>query len=220
MGTDADFQDGGNTDFAGFTAPANAPGQAESRAGKSALDIYLPGLTEKPTWTTIYEDLMAEQFEDQAGKLRHRWDWRKALYIAWSVVPRSERQPKTEQELAQLMRLASTRVFRAWKAKDPEIEERIVKLPKQLLTSHTADVYDALVTVATQPIPGAYQDRKLFLELVGEYQHKMALTGANDGPVRIQYDLGQLTDEELDALDRIASRIAGDQGGKGATAPD
>lgn len=220
MSTDGGILEGGNTEFAGFTAPANAPGQAESRAGKSALDIYLTGLTEKPTWTTIYEDLMAEQFEDQAGKLRHRWDWRKALYIAWSVVPRSERQPKTEQELAQLMRLASTRVFRAWKAKDPEIEERIARLPRQMLTGHTADVYQALVDVAKQPVPAAHQDRKLFLELVGDYQTKVALTGADSGPIRMRYDLSQLTDEEIDELDRITSRIAGNQSGKGAAAPD
>ena len=185
MDIDADFQEGGYTDFAGFTAPANAPGQAESRAGKSALDIYLTGLPEKPAWTTIYEDLIAEQFEDLTGKLRHRWDWRKALYIAWSVVPRSERQPKTEQELAQLMRLASTRVFRAWKAKDSEIEERIARLPRQMLTGHTADVYQALVDVASQAVPGAHQDRKLFFELVGEYSPRVSMTGADDGPVRI-----------------------------------
>lgn len=220
MDLDGGILEGGSTESTGFTAPANAPGQAESRAGKTALDVYLDALEKRPAWTTIYEDLMSEHVEVESGKHRQRWDWRKALYIAWSVVPREHRQPKTEQELASLMRLASTRVFRKWKAQDPEIEERIVKLPKQLLTSHTADVYDALVTVATQATPGAHQDRKLFLELVGEYQNKLAVTGANDGPVRVQYDLGQLTDEELDALDRIASRIAGDQGGKGAAAPD
>lgn len=220
MSTDGGILEGGNTEFAGFTAPANAPGQAESRVGKLVLDAHLATLPERPAWTTIYEDLMAEQFEDQAGKLRHRWDWRKALYIAWSVVPRSERQPKTEQELAQLMRLASTRVFRAWKAKDPEIEERIARLPKQMLTSHIADVYNALVAVAATPVPAAHQDRKLFLELVGDYQTKVALTGADSGPIRMRYDLSQLTDEEIDELDRITSRIAGNQSGKGAAAPD
>lgn len=220
MDGDEIFLDGGNTEFAGFTAPANAPGQAESRAGKTALDAHLDHLATKPAWVTIYADLLAEQVEIDGGRLRQRWDWRKALYIAWSVVPRAERYPKTEQELAQLMRLSSSRVFRTWKAKDPEIEERIAKLPKQMLASHTADVYQALVDVATQPVPAAHQDRKLFLELVGDYQTKVALTGADSGPIRMRYDLSQLTDEEIDELDRITSRIAGNQGGKGATAPD
>lgn len=219
MDSDGEIQEGGNTDFAGFTAPANAPGQAESRVGKAVLDAHLATLPERPAWATIYEDLMAEQVETD-GKLRHRWDWRKSLYIAWSVVPRGERFPKTEQELAQLMRLSSTRVFRAWKEKDPEIAERIARLPKKMLTSHIADVYNALVAVAASPVPAAHQDRKMFLEMVGEYQTKLALTGANDGPVRFRYDLSNLTDDELEELDRIASRIIGDQGREGATAPD
>lgn len=220
MVIDADSQEGGSTESTGFTAPANAPGQAESRAGKTALDVYLDALDQRPAWTTIYEDLMSEHVEVESGKHRPRWDWRKALYIAWSVVPREHRQPKTEQELATLMRLASTRVFRKWKSQDPEIEERIAKLPRQFLTSHTADVYQALVDVAKQPVPAAHQDRKLFLELVGDYQTKVALTGADSGPIRMRYDLSQLTDEEIDELDRITSRIAGNQGGKGAAAPD
>lgn len=219
MNADGGSLEGGNTDFAGFTAPANAPGQAESRVGKAVLDAHLATLPERPAWATIYEDLMAEQIETD-GKLRHRWDWRKSLYIAWSVVPRGERFPRTEQELAQLMRLSSTRVFRAWKEKDPEIAERIARLPKQMLTSHIADVYNALVAVAATPVPAAHQDRKMFLEMVGEYQTKLALTGANDGPVRFRYDLSNLTDDELEELDRIASRIIGDQGREGATAPD
>lgn len=219
MSTDGGILEGGNTEFAGFTAPANAPGQAESRVGKLVLDAHLATLPERPAWATIYEDLMAEQIVTD-GKLRHRWDWRKSLYIAWSVVPRGERFPKTEQELAQLMRLSSTRVFRAWKEKDPEIAGRIARLPKQMLTSHIADVYNALVAVAATPVPAAHQDRKMFLEMVGEYQTKLALTGANDGPVRFRYDLSNLTDDELEELDRIASRIIGDQGREGATAPD
>ncbi len=219
MDSDGGIQEGGNTDFAGFTAPANAPGQAESRVGKAVLDAHLATLPERPAWATIYEDLMAEQVETD-GKLHHRWDWRKSLYIAWSVVPRGERFPRTEQELAQLMRLSSTRVFRAWKEKDPEIAERIARLPKKMLTSHIADVYNALVAVAATPVPAAHQDRKMFLEMVGEYQTKLALTGANDGPVRFRYDLSSLTDDELEELDRIASRIVGDQGREGATAPD
>jgi hypothetical protein len=185
MNFDDVFLDGGSTDFSGFTAPPNAPGQAESRAGKTALDVYLAGLTERPAWTTVYEDLMTEQVEMTDGKVRHRWDWRKALYIAWSVVPREKRQPKTEQELASLMRLASTRIFRKWKEKDPEIEERIIRLPRQMLTTYTADVYQALVDVASQAIPGAHQDRKLFFELAGEYSPRVSMTGTDDGPVRI-----------------------------------
>jgi hypothetical protein len=81
--------------------------------------------------------------------------------------------------------LASTRIFRKWKEKDPEIEERIIRLPRQMLTTYTADVYQALVDVASQAIPGAHQDRKLFFELAGEYSPRVSMTGTDDGPVRI-----------------------------------
>ena len=173
-----------NSENSGFTAPPAAPGQAESRKGKAALDALLTA-TEPPEWKALYEQLLNERNERDGYVIGPRWDWRKALYIAWSVVPKARRQPATEEELAVLLNLKNTRTIRMWKQKFPEIEERIAKLPKQLLMTHLSEVYDTLVAVATMPIPAAYSDRRLYLELVGEYQQKAALAGADDGPVRI-----------------------------------
>ena len=168
--------------------------------GKAALDAHLATLDEKPAWYTIYEDLMAEHIEVD-GKLKQRWDWRKSLYIAWNVVPREARYPRTEQELARLMRLASTRVFRYWKEMDPEIVNRINGLPRQMLAAHAANVYQALVDVAVQPIPAAHQDRKLFLELVGQYQAKIGVGGSDGGPIVIRVVYDQTEDAQNEGQD-------------------
>ena len=52
---------------------------------------------------------------------------------------------------------------------------------------------------------------------LGMLRDKVELTGKDGGPVqhqRVAADLSGLTDDELDALERIAAKLAGDQGGK------
>lgn len=111
---------------------------------------------------------------NEAGQARvhRRWNWRQALFIAWMATPRHERQPTTLAGLADLLGLSSTGTFRNWRRADAEIDERIRALPKTLLLGHVADVYAALVAVASDPDPKAFQDRRLFLEIAGEYSPK------------------------------------------------
>lgn len=52
---------------------------------------------------------------------------------------------------------------------------------------------------------------------LGMLRDKVELTGKDGGPVqhqRVAADLSGLTDDELDALERIAAKLGGDQGGK------
>ena len=63
-------------------------------------------------------------------RTRRRWDWRKALYIAWSSVPKSKREPKTLEQFVALLGLSSSGTIRNWRAHDPGIAERIAALPK------------------------------------------------------------------------------------------
>lgn len=201
---------GGNSEFSGFTAPGNAPGQAVSRASKERLEGLLAARLAPPdpawaeasaepvAWEALYRDLLEERTPD--GKLR--WDWRKALYIAWSCVPTGQRWPKYEYELAtDFLGLTNTRTIREWKLKDPEIEERIAAGPKRLLLGHVADVLEALVLVATQADARAHQDRKLFLEMTGQYKPagKVELTGEGGGPIDVR-EVGELSDEELERI--------------------
>tara|TARA_R100000365_G_C2748380_1_gene79772 strand:+ start:5369 stop:5977 length:609 start_codon:yes stop_codon:yes gene_type:complete len=52
---------------------------------------------------------------------------------------------------------------------------------------------------------------------LGMLRDKVEVTGKDGGPVqhqRVAADLSGLTDDELDALERIAAKLGGDQGGK------
>lgn len=190
----------GNSEISGFTAPGNAPGQAESRASKERLESLLAARRARPeptfaeatpepvAWEALYRDLLEERTPD--GKLR--WDWRKALYIAWSCVPTAQRWPKYEYELASdFLGLTNTRTIREWKLKDPEMDDRIAAGPKRLLLGHVADVLEALVLVAKTADAKAHQDRKLFLELTGQYKPagKVELTGADGEPVETRVEI-------------------------------
>jgi hypothetical protein len=219
-----------------FPAGPDVPGQAESRAARQELQRWLTERTGLPAWFALWEDLVAERapMVDAAGeallnakgevRTRRRWDWRKALYIAWSSVPKGRREPRTLEQLVDLLGLSSSGTIRNWRAHDPGMAERIAALPKTLLMGHVVDVYDALVTVATMPDPRANPDRKLFFILTGELDERTSLvvSGPNEGPVAVNVDhgLGELSDEELETLDRIAQRIAGAGNREGPPASD
>jgi len=163
----------------GFTAPALAPGQDVSRLKKRELDQHLAGLQAQdvapPTWMELYDALLDERGEDG----HRRWDWRKALFIAWCCTPKEERDPKTLGGLARRLGVA-TSTMREWRYKDPEIERRISELPRLLLMEHVASVYQALATLASTPDPKTFQDRRLFLELTGQYSPKAGVILSGD----------------------------------------
>jgi len=196
----------------GFTTPSAAPGQAESRMSKQRLGVWL-GERQRlghapPAWLELYDDLLEERGAD--GKLR--WDWRKALYIAWAALPRGQREPKTLGELANMLGVRAS-TMRKWRLHDPEIVARISETPRRLLLEHVADVYQALVDVATMADPRAFQDRRLFLEMTGDYRPSaaLALDGRMDmehgGQVGVVHDLGKLSEEQLRQLAAIAETL-------------
>jgi len=190
----------------GFLLPENVPGQASSREYKARLDSLLEARRAKPElqlqeaakepapWEEFWRDLMEER--DKDGK--RRWDWRKALYIAWHCVPTSKRWPKHKYELMDLLGVNDA-TARKWRQGDPEIDERIASGPKALLAGHVANVLDALVTVATKAEAQSHQDRKLFLELAGVYKPKgeLALEGLFGS---IEIDYSKLTTEQLERI--------------------
>jgi len=110
------------------------------------------------------------------------WPWRVAVYIAWASTPAKGRWPKTQEELAtQVLGLRSSRAIRRWKEKNPAIEDRILQAQRELLFMYRRDVFEALVESASDPSPRSHPDRRLYLEMVGEYTPKQELTvGASD----------------------------------------
>lgn len=225
---DQQSQTGGYSDnsaFSGFTTPANSPGQDVSRTSKARLDELLNARRERPeaewevispepaAWEEMYYSLLEERIEvtkpDGTTKWTSRWDWRKALYIAWHCVPASKRWPKYEIQLIDLLGLTNTRTIRQWKAKDPEIEERIAAGPKKLLIGHIANVMEALVIVASQADPKAHQDRKLFLEMTGQYTGKLELSGEDGEPITtMQMTVDEWRAEQEKRQQQVAQTLA------------
>lgn len=154
-----------------FPAGGGVPGQAESRRAYKA----------------IAEDLKAYAWWQDYLLLRERgWDWRKAIYIAWSASPLQGRLPATQEELAkQVLGLGSDRMIATWRKREASMEDTIAELQAAPLLRHRREIYEALVKVAMDPDPKAHQDRKLALELMGDYKPRLAaeVTGKDGGPV-------------------------------------
>lgn len=168
-----------------FSAGLTLPGQVESRLAYRQLEA---SASQGPWWKD-YQQLRSERAED--GK--PRWNWREAVYIAWASLPKRLRWPGSQEELAkQVLGLTNDRTIREWRSKRPEIEERVAQLTGEVLMKHRADVFDALVRVASEPDSRAYSDRRLFLEMTGDYKTK--------GVVNFNIDFSQLSDEQLQRI--------------------
>lgn len=141
-----------------FPASESAPGQSESR---NAYQAFV-GDEIHPVW---WDDYLALRNEG--------WDWRKAAYIAWASSAVILRWPKTQGELAtRVLGLRSDRTIQKWRSDDPSIDERVAKLQVEPLLRHRRDVIEALITSAMSPDPKSHPDRKMFLELTGDYKSK------------------------------------------------
>jgi hypothetical protein len=98
------------------------------------------------------------------------WDWRKAAYIAWAATPKDKRWPENQDELArEVLGLTSDRVVAKWKSNNPAIEQAVAALQTYELFSYRGEVLSALKQSAATPDYKHHQDRKLFLEMIGDY---------------------------------------------------
>ncbi len=188
-------------DFHGFTAPADAPGQAASIASKAAFDAWVEAQAKetepgRAVWMPLYQELL----DEQAGKAKEeRWDWRKCLYVAWRCAPATLRWPATVDELARFMGLRNTATIRHWRLKDPTIEQRIADLRVYLVDRHVSDLLFASIDCALHQAEKGFQDRKMLLEIANVYKPKTTqeITGPDGGPVRTVHEM---TDDELERI--------------------
>jgi hypothetical protein len=162
--------EGGDTTF---PASAATPGQSRSRQAYRAM---LAELEDSPWWTDFLE-LMARG-----------WDWRKAVYIAWASSPSKDRQPRTQGELAtEVLGLASDRVIRTWHDKNDAIDKEIAYMQAAPLLRHRRDIHEALAASASDPDPKSHADRKLALEMLGDYKPRQT-TQLEGGATPIDVD--------------------------------
>lgn len=125
-------------------------------------------------------------WQDYLALRQQGWDWRKAVFIAWAASPVNGRSPETQAELAtQVLGLRNDRTIRKWREKQPEIDHAIAACQAAPLLRHRRDIFDALVTSARDPDFRHHSDRKLALELLGDYKPKSQheLVGEDGGPV-------------------------------------
>ncbi len=125
------------------------------------------------------------------------WPWRVATYIAWASAPKTDRNPRTMEDLAkQALGLSSPRAIYTWRRKYPTIDTVVAMMQTQPLWEHRRDVLEALAEMAKQKDYKAFNDRKLYLEMTGLYTPKSEIEW-KDQRTR---DLSELTEEELDQL--------------------
>lgn len=123
------------------------------------------------------------------------WDWRVAAYIAWAASPKNTRSPKTQDELAtQHLGLTSDRAINTWRRKNQAIDEMVAVMQAAPLWEHRAEIYEALIAVATTHEYKGHNDRKLALELLGDYVPKSKIEAELNK--KITDDLASLPFEE------------------------
>jgi hypothetical protein len=152
-----------------FPASPAVQGQAESRR---AYQQMLADLNQYSWW------------QDYRELTRRGWDWRKAVLIAWEASPAKSRSPATQEELAtKVLGLTSDRVIAKWREKHPEMAEEVARMQAAPLLRHRRDVFDALAESAGNPDPKNHPDRKLALEMMGDYKPRQEVTGKDGGPI-------------------------------------
>lgn len=124
--------------------------------------------------------------------------WKVAAYIAWASSPRDHRQPETIKELCDQHLGVTARTLRNWRNADVSIDATVKAFQAAPLLAHRRDIFDALVAVAKDPDPKAHSDRKLALEMLGDYKPRS--TVEHDGGVRFsdEYTADDLIQAELE----------------------
>jgi hypothetical protein len=177
---------------AGFVSPE----EARRRSLLAFREMNSAASEEGAVWVDRYRDLL------NAG-----WPWRVACYIAWASSPRIGRWPATQQALAaDVLGLTSDRVIATWRKKNPTIDQLIAEWQALPLLEHRADVFAALAKSASDPDHRHNPDRKVYLEMTGDYVPRAKL----DVSTREVEDLSQMSDAELD---KLARQIRGEDGG-------
>lgn len=156
-----------------------------SEASRKALE-NMYGKMGAPRWLDDYLELC-----------KGGWPWRVAAYIAWASTPKGSREPKTQNELARIhLGLSSDRAINTWRRKNPAIDEKVRMMQAGPLFKHRAEIFTALAAVAVKPEYKSHNDRKLALELMGDYMPAQKILAA----LTARSNNNMKTDAELDEL--------------------
>lgn len=145
--------------------------------------------------------------EDFYFLLECGWPWRVAVLIIWLSIPRADRVPKTQDELARtVLGLTSDRQLSKWRHDNKALDEAVALLQAKPLMDHRRAIFEALVVSASNPSHHGAPDRKTALTMTQDYVPKQK--------VEIQRKTGnpsELSDAELDAeIERLEKQIGKD----------
>lgn len=154
------------------------------------------------------EEIGKGWFDDYLKLIEQGWPWRVACYIAWASSPKIDRWPKSIKALAEdVLGLNGPRVIFTWREKYPAINSIVAMMQATPLWEHRRDVIEALVTMASEKNYKSFNDRKLFLELIGDYVPKSKLELEKSG----KKDISDLSDDELRKWKTSGKEIASSQ---------
>lgn len=167
-----------------------------SESGRSALYL-LKGTPNQPAWFERFEML-----------INSGWPWRQATYIAWASMPKEDRIPKSQDDLAQKhLNLTSDRAINNWRKKNPAIDSMVAILQSAELWEHRADSFKNLIGGMKRSGEDYkfFNHLKLYLEMTGDYVPLAQLAQVikkkgSGGPQ-------DLTQEDLDDLDKAAREL-------------
>jgi len=161
-----------------------------SEAARAALDLRRERDKSIPWW------------DDYMRLIQQGWPWRVGAYIAWASSPKIKRWPGTLKELAtEILGLGSPRTIYNWRNKHLSIDTVVSMMQAAPLFEHRREIITALVAVAIQPDYKSHNDRKLALEMLGDYLPKSKLELGRSGATD---DISNLSD---DVLARISGKL-------------
>ena len=136
-------------------------------------------------------------WEDFNRLMELGWPWRVATYIAWASSPKKGRKPAKLAELAtEVLGLTGPRQIYNWRKQYAGIDATVAMLQAASLWDHRRDVLEALVDSASDPDYKHHPDRKLFLEMTGDYTPRSQL----DIGRKASGDVSKLSDAELEVI--------------------
>lgn len=150
-----------------------------------------------PEKTFFGENKAKRWFEDYLRLKELGYPWRVAVWISWAASPKKDRWPKTQEELAtQVLGLSSDRAVGNWRKKYSTIDAVVATLQAAPLIDHRRDIFEALAESAADPDHRHNPDRKLALEMTGDFVPHMTVEdkrkAGNAG------DLSALSDADLE----------------------
>lgn len=131
--------------------------------------------------------------EDFYFLLECGWPWRVAVLIIWLSIPRAERVPKTQDELARtILGLTSDRQLSKWRHDNKALDEAVALLMAKPLMDYKRRIFEALAISASDPSHHGAQDRKTALTILDVYEPHSKVDIHRE-----KIDPNELSEEEL-----------------------